>query len=236
MKSDFKKPSATSPSSAADALPETHKSLGAASALYLAPLPSGESLSQGDGLQPLVHTMLEELGEDPEREGLLQTPRRVAKAMRFLTSGYKADVDAIVNGAVFDSEGYEEMVLVREIEFYSLCEHHMLPFFGKASVAYLPGAKIIGLSKIPRLVDVFARRLQVQERLTQQIAGALEEILQPRGVAVSVTGFHLCMAMRGVEKQASQTTTTAFTGEFSRDRGLRKEFLSLLKTRTAGQP
>jgi GTP cyclohydrolase I len=236
MKSDFKKQNATSPSSAAEAVLEAHRSLGAASALHLAPLPSKEACPPEDGLQPLVHSMIEELGEDPSREGLVQTPRRVAKAMRFLTSGYQADVEEIVNGAVFDSEGYGEMVLVRDIEFYSLCEHHMLPFFGKASVAYLPGDKIIGLSKIPRLVDVFARRLQVQERLTKQIGSVLEEILQPRGVAVSVTGFHLCMAMRGVEKQASQTTTTAFTGEFSRDRGLKKEFFTLLKARPGGQP
>ena len=229
MKSDFKKPSATSPSSVADSAAEGHRSLGAASALHLAPLPVKEATPQGDGIQPLVHALLEELGEDPEREGLVQTPRRVAKAMRFLTSGYQAALDEIVNGAVFDSEGYEEMVLVRDIEFYSLCEHHMLPFFGKASVAYLPGARIIGLSKIPRLVDVFARRLQVQERLTGQLAEVLEDILAPRGVAVFASGFHLCMAMRGVEKQSSRTTTQAFTGEFQRNADLRREFLAQVK-------
>jgi GTP cyclohydrolase I len=173
--------------------------------------------------------MLEAIGEDPSREGLERTPHRVAKAMTFLTSGYNADLAEVVNGAIFDSEGYKEMVLVKEIEFYSLCEHHMLPFFGKVSVAYLPGKKIIGLSKVSRLVDVFARRLQVQERMTGQIAAAMEELLDPRGVAVAATGFHLCMAMRGVEKQASQTTTTAFTGLFEGDRDLRKEFLSLIR-------
>jgi GTP cyclohydrolase IA len=227
MKSDFKKQSATSPSSAAEVV-ELHRSLGAGAALQFAPIPSSPA-EWTDPMEPLVHGVLDTLGEDPAREGLERTPHRVAKAMRFLTSGYTTDLSEVVNGAVFDSEGYREMVLVKEIEFYSLCEHHMLPFFGKISVAYLPGKKIIGLSKIPRLVDVFARRLQVQERMTQQVAAALEEILQPRGVAVAATGFHLCMAMRGVEKQASQTTTTAFTGLFEGDRDLRKEFLGLLR-------
>lgn len=229
MSSDSKKLNATSPSSAAEAALETHRSLGAAAALHLAPTREVQTPAEADEMEPLVRGMLEALGEEPEREGLERTPHRVAKAMRFLTSGYTADLSEVVNGAVFDSEGYQEMVLVKEIEFYSLCEHHLLPFFGKASVAYLPGKKIIGLSKIPRLLDVFARRLQVQERMTQQLAASLEEILQPRGVAVAVTGFHLCMAMRGVEKQASQTTTTAFTGLFQGDRDLRKEFLSLIR-------
>jgi GTP cyclohydrolase I len=229
MSSDSKKLNATSPSSAAEAVLEPHRSLGAAAALHLAPIREVRSPADADEMEPLVRSMLEVLGEEPEREGLERTPHRVAKAMRFLTSGYSADLSEVVNGAVFDSEGYQEMVLVKEIEFYSLCEHHLLPFFGKASVAYLPGKKIIGLSKIPRLLDIFARRLQVQERMTQQLAAALEEILQPRGVAVAVTGFHLCMAMRGVEKQASQTTTTAFTGLFQGDRDLRKEFLSLIR-------
>jgi len=229
MSSDSKKLNATSPSSAADAALEPHRSLGAAAALHLAPIREDRRPAETDEMEPLVRSMLEVLGEEPEREGLERTPHRVAKAMRFLTSGYDADLSEVVNGAVFDSEGYQEMVLVKEIEFYSLCEHHLLPFFGKASVAYLPGKKIIGLSKIPRLLDIFSRRLQVQERMTQQIAASLEEILQPRGVAVAVTGFHLCMAMRGVEKQASQTTTTAFTGLFQGDRDLRKEFLSLIR-------
>jgi GTP cyclohydrolase I len=228
MKYDFRKLSATSPSSAAEAQ-ELHRSLGAGAALHFAPFPEAVPEEAGEPMEPLVRGMLDSLGEDPSREGLERTPHRVAKAMRFLTSGYTTDLSEVVNGAVFDSEGYREMVLVKEIEFYSLCEHHMLPFFGKISVAYLPDKKIIGLSKIPRLVDVFARRLQVQERMTQQVAAALEEILSPRGVAVAATGFHLCMAMRGVEKQASQTTTTAFTGLFEGDRDLRKEFLGLLR-------
>ncbi len=231
MNSDSKRPSATSPSSAAEAQAIEHKSLGAASALHLADPEPGPGTVPVDGLEALTQGVLEEIGEDPEREGLVQTPKRVAKAMRFLTSGYGADIQDIVNGAIFDAEDYSEMVLVKDVEFYSLCEHHMLPFFGRASVAYLPGEKIIGLSKIPRLVDVYARRLQVQERLTMQISRVLEDILEPRGVAVSLTGFHLCMAMRGVEKQASKTTSTAFTGEFQRNPELRREFISLIKSR-----
>ncbi len=228
MKFDSKKPSETSPSSAADRTAEPHRSLGAAAALHLADLREDVPVIPADALEGIVHELIDELGEDPGREGLVQTPRRVSKAMRFLTSGYTADLDSILNGAVFDSEGYREMVLVKDIEFYSLCEHHMLPFFGKASVAYLPGSRIIGLSKIPRLVDVFARRLQVQERLTNQVAGALEEILEPRGVAVAVTGFHLCMAMRGVEKQNSRTVTSALRGVFRDDPRTRAEFLALV--------
>lgn len=228
MNCDCKKPNETSPSCAADLPPVPHRSLGAGAAIHFAPLREAGSPEDGDAMEPLVHGMLESIGEEPDREGLARTPYRVAKAMRFLTSGYSADLNEVVNGAVFDSEGYREMVLVKEIEFYSLCEHHMLPFFGKISLAYLPSKKIIGLSKIPRLVDVFARRLQVQERLTGQLAAAMEEILRPRGVAVAATGFHLCMAMRGVEKQASHTTTTAFTGLFQGDRDLRKEFLAMI--------
>jgi GTP cyclohydrolase I len=225
MKFDCKRPNGTPPSSASEPEGFAHRSLGAA-ALHLA---APAERADADPMEAFVHGMLQAVGEDPGREGLLQTPHRVAGAMRFLTSGYTADVGAIVNGAVFDAEGYQEMVLIKEIEFYSLCEHHMLPFFGKVSVAYLPGEKIIGLSKIPRLVDAFARRLQVQERFTNQLAQALEEILDPRGVAVAVTGFHLCMAMRGVEKQASQTTTTAFTGAFEKDRDQRLEFLAMVR-------
>jgi len=226
MKSEFTKPNATSPSSAVESKPSAalHRSVGAA-ALHLADLrPAG-----ADALEALNRSVLQELGEDPSREGLLATPRRVAKALRFLTSGYDADLTQIVNGAVFEAEGYQEMVLVKDVEFYSLCEHHMLPFFGTVSIAYLPGEKIIGLSKIPRLVDVFARRLQVQERMTGQLAQVLEEVLAPRGVAVYASGFHLCMAMRGVEKQSSRTTTQAFTGEFQRNPDLRREFLSQVK-------
>lgn len=229
MNSDSKKLNETSQSSAAEPSPAVYRSLGAGAALHFAPLREVDPAEDEDPMEPLVHGMLASIGEEPAREGLARTPHRVAKAMRFLTSGYTADLTEIVNGAVFDSEGYQEMVLVKEIEFYSLCEHHMLPFFGKVSLAYLPAKKIIGLSKIPRLVDVFARRLQVQERFTGQLAVAMEEILHPRGVAVAATGFHLCMAMRGVEKQASHTTTTAFTGLFQGDRDLRKEFLTLIR-------
>jgi GTP cyclohydrolase I len=204
-----------------------------AAALHLAqPQASDEAEPAWDPLEEHARGILEEIGEDPERGGLLRTPARVAKALRFLTSGYNADVWELVNGALFDAEGYEEPILVKDIEFYSLCEHHMLPFFGKASVAYLPGKRIVGLSKIARLVDLYARRLQVQERMTKQIAEVLEEVLEPRGVAVSLTGTHLCMAMRGVEKQASRTTTTAFTGDYQRDPNRRKEFLALTKETT----
>lgn len=227
MNCDSKKPSAISPSSAAEAA-DLHRSVGAAAALHFVPLEE-ERREPADAMEPMVAGMIEALGENLAREGLERTPHRVSKAMRFLTSGYTTDLAEVVNGAVFDAEGYQEMVLIKEIEFYSLCEHHMLPFFGKVSVAYLPNKKIIGLSKIPRLVDVFARRLQVQERMTQQVAEAIEEILAPRGVAVSATGFHLCMAMRGVEKQASQTATTAFTGLFQGDRDLRREFLTQIR-------
>lgn len=231
MKSEYTRLDATQPLSAADVeRPESEtKALGSA-ALHLAQ-PSGAGVLETtwDPLEDHARGILEEIGEDPGREGLLRTPSRVAKAWRFLTSGYGADVREVLNGALFDAEGYEEPILVKDIEFYSLCEHHLLPFFGKASVAYLPDKRIIGLSKIPRLVDLFARRLQVQERMTRQIAQVLEEVLEPRGVAVSLSGFHLCMAMRGVEKQASQTTTTAFTGNFQRDADRRKEFLALLR-------
>lgn len=231
MKSECKRPNATSPSSDDSLAVADHRSLGAASSLHLAASERSAPLPSPDRMENLAYGLLEEVGENPGREGLVKTPLRVAKSLRFLTSGYDADLEEIVNGAVFDAEGYDEMVVIREVEFYSLCEHHMLPFFGKVSVAYLPGEKIIGLSKIPRLVDVFARRLQVQERMTQQIAKALEEILEPRGVAVSATGFHLCMAMRGVEKQMSHTTSNAFTGEFRRNPDLKREFLDAVRDR-----
>ena len=177
----------------------------------------------------LVREQLLEIGEDPDREGLQRTPLRVAKAMDFLTSGYSTSLEEIVNNAVFDAEGAEEMVLVKDIEFYSMCEHHMLPFFGKAAVAYLPKGKIIGLSKVARIVDVFARRLQVQERLTNQVGDALTEILDPHGVAVVMEGRHLCMMMRGVQKQESAMITSAMTGTFKEDPRTRNEFLDLIR-------
>ena len=175
----------------------------------------------------LVRQLLAALGEDPDREGLLETPRRVEKSLRFLTGGYRADVDEIINGALF-SVTYNEMVMVRDIDMYSLCEHHLLPFFGKCHVAYIPDGKVIGLSKIPRVVDVFARRLQVQERLTTQIAETLMEKLKPLGVAVVIEATHLCMAMRGVEKQNSVTVTSAMRGVFHQDPRTRAEFLELI--------
>ncbi len=228
MKSEYTNPLKTSLSSVGET-DASEKNLRMAPAV----LPSKPD-ENVDPLQDIYRDVLIQIGEDPGRDGLLRTPHRVAKALRTLTSGYTADLDEIVNGAVFPSEGYKEMVLVRDVEFYSLCEHHMLPFFGKISVAYLPGDKIIGLSKIPRLVDVFARRLQVQERLTVQVAEALQELLDPRGVAVIANGFHLCMAMRGVEKQGSATTTTAFRGEFEGNPGRREEFLHLVQLNGEG--
>ena len=175
-----------------------------------------------------MRDILKDLGEDPNREGLLRTPHRVAKAWRELTSGYRVDIDAMINGALF-TESYNEMVLVRNISFYSLCEHHMLPFFGRAHVAYLPDQKIVGLSKIPKLVEIFARRLQVQERMTLQIAETLKEKLKPKGVAVVLEARHLCMEMRGAESHHSPTTTSCMLGVFQRDARTRKEFLELVK-------
>lgn len=172
-----------------------------------------------------MREVLRALGEDPSREGLLSTPSRSEKALRFLTSGYTADIHKIVNGAIFN-ERCDEMVVIKDIEFFSLCEHHLLPFHGKAHVAYIPKNKIIGLSKIPRLVDVFARRLQVQERMTQQIAACIQEVLDPLGVAVITEARHFCMMMRGVEKQHSSTTSSAMLGEFRRRKETRDEFLS----------
>lgn len=181
-------------------------------------------------MQDLVKRMLVELGEDPEREGLLATPRRVEKSLAFLTSGYRTDVDAVINGALFTVD-YSEMVIVRDIDFYSLCEHHLLPFFGKCHVAYVPQGRVIGLSKIPRLVDVFARRLQVQERLTNEIADVIRDKVNPLGVAVVMEGTHLCMAMRGVEKQNSFAVTSAMHGVFREDARTRSEFLELIRQR-----
>ena len=175
----------------------------------------------------LIHRELVLLGEDPDRDGLLRTPARVAASLSWLTRGYHEDVGEVVNDAIFE-ESHESMVLVRDIELYSLCEHHMLPFFGKAHVAYIPNGRILGLSKIPRLVDVFARRLQVQERLTEQIATALMEVLQPRGVGVVIEAQHLCMMMRGVEKQNSTTVTSSLRGDFQDCPMTREEFLRLV--------
>ena len=184
-------------------------------------------------MQQLIRQLLAELGEEPGREGLLNTPKRVEKALRFLTSGYNMDVDEVLNDALFTVE-YSEMVIVKDIDFYSLCEHHLLPFFGKCHIAYIPQKRVIGLSKIPRLVDVFSRRLQVQERLTHQIAQVIEEKVAPLGVAVVMEGTHLCMAMRGVEKQNSYTVTSAMLGAFRDNARTRMEFLELLKLRQPG--
>jgi GTP cyclohydrolase I len=178
--------------------------------------------------ESLVREQLIEIGEDPEREGLVRTPLRVAKATDFLTSGYSTSLEEVVNNAVFDAEGAEEMVLVKGVEFYSMCEHHMLPFFGKAAVAYLPDKQIIGLSKVARIVDLFARRLQVQERLTNQVADAIEDVLGPHGVAVVIEGKHLCMMMRGVQKQESSMITSAMRGTFQSDARTRSEFMDLI--------
>ena len=181
-----------------------------------------------DAIQPLVEEMLKELGEEPGRDGLQRTPARVAKAMRFLTGGYNQDPHEILNNALFDVS-YDEMVIVRDIEVYSLCEHHMLPFFGRAHVAYIPNGKILGLSKIPRLVEMFARRLQVQERLTQEIASILQDVLKPKGVAVVVEAIHLCMMMRGVSQQNASAITSSLRGEFESDPKTRSEFMELLR-------
>jgi GTP cyclohydrolase IA len=179
-------------------------------------------------LQKIIAELLETIGEDPKREGLLNTPRRVAKAYEFLTAGYNQKIESVMNNAIFH-EKYNEMVLVKNIDFYSLCEHHMLPFYGKVHVAYIPDGKIIGLSKIPRIVDVFARRLQVQERMTQQIAETLLSFLNPQGVAVVSEAYHMCMMMRGVEKQNSSATASAMLGVFREDARTRTEFLTLIK-------
>ncbi|MBI4383508.1 MAG: GTP cyclohydrolase I FolE [Nitrospinae bacterium] len=179
-------------------------------------------------VKELVKNMLIEMGEDPAREGLANTPERVERSMKYLTSGYWVNIDELVNDAVF-TESYNEMVIVKDIEMFSLCEHHLLPFFGRCHVAYLPQGKIIGLSKIPRIVDAFSRRLQVQERLTTQIAECLNKILEPTGVAVVIEALHLCMSMRGVEKQNSYATTSSMLGSFKTDAITRSEFLSLIQ-------
>lgn len=182
-----------------------------------------------DPLEESVRAFLRQLGEDPEREGLLRTPLRVARSLRFLTSGYQQDVDKVLNGALY-SVAYDEMVIVKDIEIFSLCEHHLLPFFGRCHVAYIPTDKVIGLSKIPRLVDVFARRLQVQERLTNQIAETIMARIKPLGVGVVIEAKHLCMIMRGVEKQNSVAVTSAMLGAFRDEIETREEFLSLVRS------
>jgi GTP cyclohydrolase I len=181
-------------------------------------------------VQELIRQLLADLGEDPTREGLLETPKRVERSLRFLTSGYGADVDAVLNDALFTVD-YNEMVIVKDIDFYSLCEHHLLPFFGKCHVAYLPKGRVIGLSKLPRLVEVFSRRLQIQERLTSQIAETIRDKIDPLGVAVVMEATHLCMSMRGVEKQNSFAVTSAMLGVFRDDARTRMEFLELIKHR-----
>src|SRR6478736_9463627 len=183
-------------------------------------------------MQEAIRALLRDLGEDPMREGLLDTPKRVEKAYRFLTSGYQANIDQVLNNALFTVD-YSEMVIVKDIDFYSLCEHHLLPFFGKCHIAYIPTTRVIGLSKIPRLVDVFARRLQVQERLTNQIADTIGDKIAPLGVAVVMEATHLCMAMRGVEKQNSFCVTSAMLGAFRNNARTRMEFLELIKLRSA---
>jgi GTP cyclohydrolase I len=179
----------------------------------------------------LIRSLLQELGEDPDRPGLRRTPARVAESLRFLTDGYRRDVEEVLNGAIFE-EPYDEMVIVKEIDFYSLCEHHLLPFYGRAHIAYLPAGRIIGLSKLPRILDVFARRLQVQERLTQQVAECIDRSIRPQGVGVVIEAFHLCMAMRGVEKQNAYATTSTMLGVFRDDRATRNEFMNLLSHHT----
>lgn len=185
-------------------------------------------MSKGrSNIEKIINELLIEIGEDPKREGLLRTPNRVAKSWEFLCNGYKQDLESIINNAIF-SEDYDEMVTIKDIDFYSLCEHHLLPFFGKVQVAYIPDGKIIGLSKIPRIIDMFSRRLQVQERMTHQIAGSICQVLNPKGVAVVVEGEHMCMQMRGVEKQNSYATTSSMLGIFRQDPRTRDEFLNII--------
>ena len=196
--------------------------------VYLQPIYKKMSDNYNKELAGNIKSVLSEIGENPEREGLLKTPERVAKSMEFFTNGYEKDPAAILKSAMF-AEDYSQMVLVKDIELYSLCEHHLLPFFGKAHVAYIPNGHIVGFSKIPRIVDVFARRLQVQERLTDEIKDCLQDTLNPKGVAIVIEAQHLCMQMRGVQKQHSSTTTSAFSGIFISDEKTRAEFMNLIK-------
>jgi GTP cyclohydrolase I len=189
-----------------------------------------ESEERNPELERLIREVLKEIGENPDREGLERTPERVAKAYRYLTSGYRQDASEVLNGALFTEE-YDEMVVVKDIDFYSVCEHHVLPFFGKCHVAYMPSRRIVGLSKIARLVEMYSRRLQVQERLTTQIAQTINEVLQPRGVAVVMEALHMCMLMRGVEKQNSKAVTSAMLGAFRENAETRAEFMELIKSR-----
>ena len=182
-------------------------------------------------IEEITKQLLKEIGEDPNREGLIKTPNRVSKAWEFFSKGYKENLDIIINGAIFEEDA-RDMVIVRDIEFFSLCEHHLIPFFGKAHVGYIPNGKVIGLSKIPRIIDMFSRRLQVQERLTHQIADAINSVLNPKGVSVVMEGRHMCMQMRGVEKQNSFTSTSAMSGQFKKSAETRSEFLSIINRRT----
>ena len=182
-------------------------------------------------IEEITKQLLEEIGENPNREGLIKTPLRVSKAWEFFSKGYKEDLDVIINDAIFEEDA-RDMVIVRDVEFFSLCEHHLIPFFGKAHVGYIPNGKVIGLSKIPRIIDMFSRRLQVQERLTHQIADAINSVLNPKGISVVMEGRHMCMQMRGVEKQNSFTSTSAMSGQFRKSAETRSEFLSIISRRT----
>lgn len=183
-------------------------------------------------IERITKQLLEDIGEDPNREGLLKTPSRVAKAWQFFSKGYSQSIDELINNAIFNEDA-KDMVIVRDIEFFSLCEHHLIPFFGKAHVGYIPNGKVIGLSKIPRIIDMFSRRLQVQERLTHQVADALKNVLKPKGVAVVLEGRHMCMQMRGVEKQNSFTSTSAMSGQFKKSSETRSEFLAIINRNIA---
>lgn len=187
---------------------------------------AAKSLSPGDELAETVASLLEQLGENPDREGLLDTPSRAAESLRYLTKGYAANPKAIVGDALFALDGYDDMVVVKDIAFFSLCEHHLLPFFGRVHIGYVPEGRIVGLSKLPRLVDAYSQRLQVQERMTREIAEAINSVVSPRGVGVVVEGRHLCIEMRGVEKESSETVTSCMLGAFRSDQRTRAEFLS----------